>query len=227
MRLFAILFAVLPCGTLAEGIVATPYAEAVQSLTSVVDFENPPFQRKRFVETQPLQEACATFGEAFMGQRIRTVEIFGDSFDSIGGKPSSPLALAPPSMLWFLTREQLSHGRSVALLGNGPKGADKQAGVGEGAIAILFDIPQSAVAFTYDTHSPDVKQRRGTMVLRFFDAEGRQLGFRRERLGRRGDVAFRTQNSQFDIKGILITNIDPGGIAIDDVHMRCDTLPMS
>jgi hypothetical protein len=53
------------------------------------------------------------------------------------------------------------------------------------------------------------------------------LATRVEKLRHRGYRAYRTVSGRDVIKGISITNTDPGGIAIDDVRMRCDTLPMS
>ena len=227
MRLFAILFAVLPCGTLAEGIVATPYAEAVQSLTSVVDFETPELETKRQNEPRHFKEQCAVFGESFLGQIVTLVRLDRDLHDGLSGAPIAPLAIAPPSTRWHLTRERLSHGRTVTLMGNGPRGF-VQAGIGEGSIAVMFDIPQNMVALTYDAALPqEVQKGRGTMTIEFFDSSGSLIATRTEKLRHRGYRAYRTISGRDLIKGFSITNTDPGGIAIDDVHMRCETLPMS
>ena len=150
----------------------------------------------------------AIFGERFAGQ---TVSSQGDH-DVIEGAALQPLTIIPGadgqnlSIVFF-------NGNNV-LNGYGVAGFPKRDAQGEGAIAFLFDDDQSALAF----------QVRGG------EAGNARVSF----LARNGTVlatldlppvaehayGFLRATGANDIAGIVLTNSDPQGLAIDNIRFE-------
>lgn len=153
----------------------------------------------------------ASFAERFAGQQLGAT---GD-FDTVSGPAFSPLTLLPGA-----PGETLSVVRmfgSNILNGYGPAGYPKTNAQGEGAIAVLFDSDQPALSFQVlggEAGQAQVQflRRDGSPIhaILIDDLGPVTLGFRRQ-----GDVA--------DIAGIVITNTDPQGLAID--NLRFDPPP--
>lgn len=148
----------------------------------------------------------ASFGKHFIGQALGQT----GEFDTVTGGASFPLTLleaAKPrtkSLVWV-------SGNTI-LNGFGPEGFPRRKGQGEGALAIHFDLPQPALAF-------DIRGGEdGTATVQFLDAGGGQIARLTLRGIGEGPVAFQRADSAPDIAGIVITNEDPQGIAIDNVR---------
>ena len=145
----------------------------------------------------------ASFGERFAGQVLAAD---GD-FDSVDGAASQPLTLLPGaagrnlSMLWMPNGKVLS--------GDGPAGFPRQEATGEGAIAMVFDRDQGAVRLWI--RGGDGGAGRVLFVARdgaLIDSHDLQdLG--------EAPVAF--VHAPGAIAGIVLTNRDPEGIALDQV----------
>ncbi|MFD2738985.1 hypothetical protein ACFSUD_05360 [Sulfitobacter aestuarii] len=145
----------------------------------------------------------ASFGEHFLGQSVHR----HTDHDQISGKANAPLTLMPGPPGENLSLVHFS-GTSV-LNGYGRAGFPRRDGQGEGAIALLFEEDQSALS----------------LLLRGGDqGEARILFLRRDgsliaalTLSRLGESAlgFARSGDVADIAGLVLTNTDPQGIALD------------
>lgn len=99
-----------------------------------------------------------------------------------------------------------------ALLGYGPAGFPKRDAEGEGAIAVMFDSDQPALAF-------DLRGGEGGMAqVRFLRRDGSQITALQ--LGPLGEdtFGFNRMGGTADIEGFVLTNIDVQGLAIDKLR---------
>lgn len=155
---------------------------------------------------EPLALPGASFAERFAGQSLGAE---GD-FDTVTGPGFGPLTLMPGAPGETLSVVRL-FGSNI-LNGYGPAGYPNVNAQGEGAIAVLFDTDQSALSFQV------LGGEAGRARVQFLRRDGSEihviviedlgpvtLGFLRA-----GDVA--------DIAGLVITNTDPQGLAIDNVR---------
>lgn len=148
----------------------------------------------------------AVFGERFAGQ---TVTSQGDH-DSVTGPASRPLTLVPGAPGQNLSVVHFSG--SNVLNGYGSAGYPKRNAQGEGAISFLFDTNQSALAFQIRGG-----EAGGAEVV-FFARDGDIIT--KMKLPPAGEHAFgflRSDGSA-DIAGVLLTNTDPQGLALDNVR---------
>lgn len=148
----------------------------------------------------------AVFGERFAGQ---IVEASGDH-DQIKGPALKPLTVMPGA-----NGENLSivyfDGNNV-LNGYGVAGYPKRRAQGEGAISFLFDEDQSALAF--QVRGGEAGQARAT----FFSRDGTTIAaIDLPPLGEH-HYGFIRADGISDIAGIVITNKDPQGIALDNLR---------
>jgi len=148
----------------------------------------------------------ARFGKHFIGQRVGQ----NGPYDTVEGPAALPMALMPGpkrqtnSLVW-VSGNTILNGFGGALFPN-------RTAQGEGAIAIHFDVPQPALAF-------DIRGgEAGTATVQFLGPDGGQIA--RVTLSGIGEgpVAFLRGGGQADISGLVITNEDPQGIAIDNVR---------
>lgn len=148
----------------------------------------------------------ASFGERFAGQ---TLEAAGD-YDAVTGAALRPLTLLPGEPGQGLSVVFMS-GDNV-LNGYGPAGYPKRDAQGEGAIAVLFDDDQMELSF----------QIRGGEA-----GSARAMFLRRDgsvivelALDQAGEspIGFARAGNLIDIAGIVITNTDPQGLAIDNLR---------
>ncbi|WP_300038099.1 hypothetical protein [uncultured Roseobacter sp.] len=177
------------------------------ALTRIITFEDTP---GRYGPGHPVQDLLvlpgAVFGERFAGQLVAAQ---GDH-DLVSGDVLSPLTVvagAPGQNLSVVFMQ----GNNV-LNGYGVAGFPRRHAQGEGAIAFLFDEDQSAIAFQLrggEAGSARVSflNRNGTVisVLDLPPAGEHAFGFARE-------------TGTGDIAGVLITNTDPQGLALDNVR---------
>ncbi|MDQ2089160.1 hypothetical protein [Marimonas arenosa] len=147
----------------------------------------------------------ARFGERFSGQSL---DYDGD-YDRIAGAALSPLTVIPGAPGATLGAMRL--GPTTVLHGHGPRAFPRVEAVGEGAIAIEFDNDQAALAF-------DLRGGEdGALDISFLRRDGSEIArLRIEPLGEERYGFVRGDNVA-DIAGILITNSDPQGIAIDNL----------
>lgn len=148
----------------------------------------------------------ARFGKHFAGQRLGQA----GNFDTVTGAATAPLTLlAGPKRQ---TKSLVYVSGNTILNGFGADLFPSRTAQGEGALAIQFDTPQPALAF-------DIRGgEAGTATLHFLAPTGATIA--RLTLGGIGEgpVAFVRGGGQSDISGLVITNEDPQGIAIDNVR---------
>lgn len=148
----------------------------------------------------------ASFGERFAGQFVATE---GDH-DQIEGETLAPLSIVAGAPGQNLSLVRFS-GNTV-LIGFGVKGFPKRNAQGEGAIAVLFDEDQSALAF--DLRGGEA----GVAVVGFFRRNGEFLA--NVPVDPTGEfaVGFLRTGGSADIAGFVVTNMDPQGVAIDTIR---------
>ncbi|MEQ9693378.1 hypothetical protein [Shimia sp. SDUM112013] len=153
-----------------------------------------------------LEQEGVRFGERFLGQ----VFVNMDGFDDVSGPARAPLTLlagAPNETLGILRLM-----RTSVLQGHGPTQYPRADAVGEGAIAVAFDHEQGAVAL--DIRGGEM----GFATLTFLARDGTPLDS--HRIGPLGEASygFLRAGGQRDIAGLVITNRDPEGIALDNLR---------
>lgn len=148
----------------------------------------------------------ATFGERFAGQDVQA----RGPHDEIVGNPFAPLTMMPGASGQNLSVVHF-YGNAV-LNGYGAAGFPKREGQGEGAIAVLFDVPQSALAF--DLRGGEA----GAATVSFHRRDGSLIGHVPVQPTGEFTVGFLRTTGEDDIAGFIITNSDPEGIAIDTLR---------
>lgn len=154
-----------------------------------------------------------TFGEHFNGQTLST----SGNFDVPSGTPTGPLALqvgAPGQNLYPLTVRAISLQPlqlDNALAGLGKRGASSTAGIGEGAISILFSSDQSQFGVQLLTLDG------GNTYFDFFRNDGSLIQSFTERVSSKSYLGFFRDGGIKDIRGVTIWNDDPNGMLIDNV----------
>jgi hypothetical protein len=229
MRVFCLIVLCLAALPLRAGIVSAPYDRLAMRLDERQDFETLPHRPEPgFNLNQPLRAPGLSIASHFTGQPITTAQgPTGAPHDAPGhGTPSRPLALRtdPPG-----TNLSVAFHRgfgSNALLPLGPHGFGRLSGRGEGAAALLFDSDQSAFGLRLHTDyaAPlGAARPRGTVTLHIYDRSGTLLARKILRPGP-GPTAlgYRTADNLPRIAGVLITNLDPGGIALDDILFQIE-----
>lgn len=147
----------------------------------------------------------ARFGERFAGQTIAPLA----AHDQITGAALSPLTLLPGdagqnfSVVRFMGNAMLN--------GYGVAGFPNRDGQGEGAIAVLFDNDQDALAF--DLRGGEA----GAAQIMFLRRDGSVI--HKMTIDPTGEftVAFQRRGTA-DIAGFVLTNTDPQGIAFDTLR---------
>lgn len=145
----------------------------------------------------------ASFGERFAGQSLSAEEMF----DTVDGAADAPLTLMPGAAGQNLTVLRLSQGN--ALSGDGPAGYPKQEATGEGAIAILFTRDQGAVRLWLRGGEG------GAATILFMDRDGTVIDSHAVAPLAEEAVGFAHEPGR--IAGLVVTNTDPEGIALDQV----------
>lgn len=175
-------------------------------LSDIVTFDDQPsgFGPGRRIDGV-LALAGASFGEMFEGQSLGAD---GD-FDLVTGPGIAPLTLLPGGEGRNLSILRLA-GTNV-LLGDGPAGFPRVNATGEGAVAVLFARDQAAVRFTL--HGGE----GGRALVMFMGRDGQVLDS--HTLGPLAEnvFAFVRRDGREDIAGIVLSNRDPEGIALDEL----------
>lgn len=158
----------------------------------------------------PVNEALvlqgATFGERFAGQ---TVAAAGD-YDRIIGAPLSPLTVMPGNKGQNLSVVFLQ-GNNV-LNGYGVAGYPKRQAQGEGAMAFRFDEDQSALSFEIRGGEA------GTVRAIFYTRHGEVIAILDLPPAGEHAYGFARASGARDIAGVLLSNTDPQGVAMDNLR---------
>ena len=153
------------------------------------------------------------FGEHFSGQMLSA----SGNFDVPSGTPTGPLGLqvgAPGQNLYPATVRAISLQPlqlDNALAGLGQLGASSTAGVGEGAISILFSSDQSQFGVQL------LKLNGGNTYFDFFRNDGSLIESFTAHVATSSYLGFFRDAGIKDIRGVTIWNDDPNGMAIDNV----------
>lgn len=203
-----------------EPVTLVSYHELESRLVSRIDFESFP---RTLSPGTPLDGLVALegaqLGERFTGQTLSEI----DGFDRLSHFPMPPLRLEAGqngqnlavSFIYMLSNQ---------LDGLGVAGYPERSAGGEGAIAILFDRDQFALGFRVAAElEPDIATPPGQMEIAFYRRDATPIATLTVTLdwGLSSYGFLRTDGTE-DIAGITITNLDPEGIAIDDVIFDTD-----
>lgn len=229
MRLPALL-CLLTSTPLAAEIAPVPYADLQRELSNTITFETLP-QRPEpgFNLDHPIRVSGAWLGEHFAGQSLRDLPAkTGVPHDALGHPfGHRPLAIRPGKQGQNLSVAFHRGFDSNAVLPLGPQGFHRISGRGEGALAILFDSDQWAFGFRLHTDYARPlgnASDRGEIHVHTFTRQGYPLDQTvispPDGISEHG---FRVTDGPL-IGGILITNSDPGGVALDDILFQIDLM---
>ena len=229
MRLILVLFALSTAPLWAE-VQPVPYADLQRELSSTITFETLP-QRPEpgFNLDHPVRVSGAWLGEHFAGQSIRDLPAtMGTPHDALGHPfGHRPLAIRPGKQGQNLSVAYHRGFGSNAVLPLGPLGFRQISGRGEGALAILFDSDQWAFGFRLHTDYARPlgnATERGEIRVYTFTRQGYPLDqatiYPPEGISEHG---FSVTEGPL-VGGILITNSDPGGVALDDILFQIDLM---
>ena len=179
------------------------------SLARVITFDDQPssFGVGRQIDGLLIQPGVS-FGERFAGQTLSRE----GNFDRVGGTARTPLTLLPgaPGQTLGILRLMATS----VLHGHGPEGFPKPEATGEGAIAVLFENDQSALAF--DIRGGELGEARVTFLRR----DGRPIHTLRLGPLAGASYGFQRLDDIADIAGLVIENSDPEGIAMDNLRFE-------
>ncbi|WP_306150899.1 hypothetical protein [Roseovarius sp. MMSF_3281] len=202
----------------AQAIEPVPYADLQSTLQARITFDTLPRQPEPGFKF----DAAMRLGRAWMGQHFDGQSRHNrGGFDHVTGTPDAPLRVQPGARGQNLSVAYHQGFESNALFPLGPAGFPSLSARGEGAVALLFDQGQHALALK--VHSDYVSPlgrapEPGQVFLTLYTRQGMVIA-RHTRPLRPGitQIGLRRANGLPDIAGVLITNDDPGGIAIDDI----------
>lgn len=195
-----------PSSALALPVNTTPYGSLTG--TGLIDFNSVPSAPFPGLSTDGVLDLDgASFAEHFAGQVLGSA----GTFDTVSGSPSDPLVLVPGA-----TNENITVGNAggvVGIAGLGPDGWPLGSANGEGAIAILFDDDTSE----FGLEILGVDASTGGATFDFYRRNGTLIDSVTVPLPGDGAFGFVRELGTVDIAGVVITNDDVGGIAIDNV----------
>ncbi|AXI43001.1 hypothetical protein [Sulfitobacter sp. SK011] len=203
----ALILALVPTGVLACGApvcLVNPESLLLPQIITFDDIQSGGGPGFKVDDILPLPGA--TFGERFAGQLVTTV----GTHDQIEGAPFGPLTMMPGAAGQNLS--VVRFGGTTVLNGYGTAGYPKREAQGEGAIAVLFDENQSALAF--DLRGGEA----GVAMVSFMRRDGSLIGVVPIDPTGEFTVAFARDRGIDDIAGIIVTNTDPQGLAIDTLR---------
>ncbi len=202
----------------AQEILPADYAALGRDLNQLADFETLPQHREPGFRLDRLYRHRGMW----LGERLAGQSVSGDgAHDALQGRRYAPLAVLPgaPGQ-----NQSIAFHRgfgSNALFPLGKIGFPDLEARGEGAVAILFDQDQWAVAFK--VHSGYARPlggaaKTGALIVSFYDRRGRLIARTSRKLAIGINAfGFRRDGRRADIAAITVENTDPGGIAMDDL----------
>ena len=222
--LYALIALPFWAGPLAAQVQSESYATLAREMDGRIDFETLP-QRPEpgFNLDAPMRVRGAWLGERLTGQTVT-----GAPHDQITGAPNFPLTItagAPGRNLSVALHRGFG---SNALFALGPGGFPALDARGEGAVAVVFDRDQAAFGLRIHADYPDPLARHpppGTVRLQLFARTGALIGEVEIRLTQGIiEMGLRRDGNIPDIAAFIVTNTDPGGIAIDDILFQLTAL---
>lgn len=148
----------------------------------------------------------AVFGERFAGQSVSPA----GNHDEITGDALNPLTVMPGDR-WQNLSVVFLEGNNI-LNGYGVAGFPKRHAQGEGAISFLFDADQSALSFQIRGGED------GTARAIFLSRDGQVIDSLELRQTGEHPFGFVRRSGAADIAGVLFTNTDPQGLALDNLR---------
>jgi hypothetical protein len=207
IRISAFLLALCPVGAFACTTPVCLVDPDSLSLTQVITFEDVRSGAgPGHLVDDILPLAGATFGERFAGQTV----IGRGTHDEITGDAFAPLTMMPGADGQNLSLVRF--GGNTILNGYGVRGFPKRDAQGEGAIAVLFDEDQSALAFELRGGEA------GVAFISFHRRDGTSLGQVPVDPTGEFEVGFLRADGSSDIAGFVLTNKDPQGMALDTLR---------
>ncbi len=201
--------AALSCGAFATPILEVDYASL--STNTLVDFEGIPAGDHPGTSFDSiLADSGIAFAERFVGQTLT----YDSNFDVVSGDPTGPLALQVGASgeniaVW----NRVGYDNAV-IGGLGNVGFPDKDAIGEGALAMLFEIDQFEIGLDISGSGA------GSVFLSFFDRSGGFLDAIAMEGLISGSYAFRAEGDASVIAGVVITNNDMNGVYFD--NMRFD-----
>ncbi|MGC9370051.1 MAG: hypothetical protein ACP5DX_10975 [Paracoccaceae bacterium] len=227
--------ALLLCATAASAEISTdpeiapaPYDEIAALTRGRVDFDLlPRLPEPGHNLDHGIAFAGGRLGERFAGQRLEPVEQApGLPHDRAAGAPETPLAVIDGAPGQNLSVSFHRAFLSNALYPLGPRGYPEAEARGEGSAAFFFTRDSCAFALRLHTEYLDDlgtnADHTGEVSFTFYARDGRMLG--RETRAVPGGISshgFQTADGAARIAGVLVENLDPGGIALDDIRFGC------
>jgi len=215
---------ILPGGAVSAQVHPESYAALSRQLDGRIGFETLP----RHPEPGINLNAPMRFQGAWLGERLAGQEISGARHDVARGRPDLPLTVKPGVEDQNLS---VAHHRgfdSNALLPVGSGGFGAISARGEGAVTVLFDRDQAAIGLRVHADYADPLGTRpapGVLKIQLFSRKGVLIGQTEHGLNQGiTGIGVRRDGNIPDIAAIVITNTDPGGIAIDDILFQLTAL---
>ncbi|MHA6262682.1 hypothetical protein ACXYMO_05735 [Arenibacterium sp. CAU 1754] len=195
------------------------YDTLAQSLGGRISFEDVPSRTEPGLNLDGLYRMDgATVGERLAGQVVGARDTHDDIAIADLGRPPRALPGAAGRNLSVAYHRGFG---SNALFPLGPTGFPDISARGEGAVSVVFDTAQDAIALRIHADYPDplgVRPRPGAARITFYALDGSVLDSRDLPLGHGiTDFGFLANAQGPRISALSITNTDPGGIAIDDI----------
>lgn len=206
-RIFAAVLALAPQSVWACDTAICQVDPNSLALTKIITFED---QQAHMGPGRLLNELLilpgVVFAERFHGQ---TLEFNGD-FDTVHGHataPLTPLVGRPGQSLSLVLM-----GQNRVLNGYGPAAFPRRNAQGEGAISVMFDEDQPALAF-------DLRGGEGGYAdVQFLRRDGSIITQLNIKKVSEYAVGFKRKDSVSDIAGFVLMNVDPQGLAIDNLR---------
>lgn len=206
-HLIALMFSLAPGAALACGApvcLVDPDSLVLPQIITFEDVQSGAGPGYAVDDILPLEGA--TFGERFAGQNVAST----GPHDAIRGSAFGPLTMMPGAEGQNLSVVNF-YGQTV-LNGWGAAGYPRREAQGEGAIAVLFDEDQSALAF--DLRGGEA----GIATVTFYRRDGAPIGAVPVDPTGEFSVGFLRGKGHADIAGFIVTNTDPQGLAIDTLR---------
>ena len=202
----------------AEGVHVVQYDRLKRELDARITFDILPKRAEPGLNfNAPMRLGRTQLGQHFEGQSPQ----FIDGFDRVSGAPTAPLTLRPGPPGRNLSVALHRGFDSNALFPLGKAGFPALDARGEGALAILFDQGQRAIALRIHSDYPaplGEAPRPGHVTLQLYTRQGHLVARHKAKLSTGiTDIGLRRTTGLPDIAGVIVTNYDPGGISIDDI----------
>ncbi|MDD9723452.1 hypothetical protein PVW51_22360 [Sulfitobacter sp. PR48] len=203
----ALFLSLLPTGLLACGAPVCLVNPDSLALTRVITFDDIPSGAGPGLRVDDVMNLDgAQFGEIFAGQGLAAA----GAHDQVIGAALGPLILLPGAPGQNLS--VVNFQGNTVLNGYGPAGFPRREGQGEGAIAVLFDNDQNALSFALRGGES------GVALAQFLRRDGSVIGAVPIEPTGEFTLGFARADDIRDIAGMVLTNTDPEGIAIDTLR---------